>query len=110
MRLDLTDATIDELALELNAGSVRIIASASTSLSGQIQQNAGSVRLCVPTTAGLRITSSGMLLGTNLDSSGLTRSGDTWESASYASARQKITLSVAGNAASFDLNPSGGCE
>lgn len=109
VHLDLTDATVTDLDLELNAGSAVITASAGTNIEGRIQENAGSVRLCVPTGVGLRIVATGVAFGTNLDQSGLSRDGDTWNSSDYGSAYQKITLTVEGNAGSFDLNPSGGC-
>ncbi len=55
------------------------------------------------------ITVSGIAFGTNLGDSNLSHDGDTWESSTYTSAEHKITLTVHGNAASFDLNPTGGC-
>ncbi|MDP9271534.1 MAG: DUF5668 domain-containing protein [Chloroflexota bacterium] len=109
VRIDLTDAGVSDLDLQLNAGSSVITASNGTSLSGQIEENAGSVHLCTPTDAALRITVSGIAFGTNLGDSNLSHDGDTWESSTYTSAEHKITLTVHGNAASFDLNPTGGC-
>jgi hypothetical protein len=67
------------------------------------------VKLCAPADAALRINASGAAFGTNLDGSNLRRSDDTWESSSYASAQTTITLTVHGNAGSFNLNPPGGC-
>lgn len=109
VHLDLSNATVTDLDLELNAGSAVITASSGTNIEGRIQENAGSVRLCVPSGVGLRITATGVAFGTNLDQSGLSRNGDTWVSSDFGSAYQKITLTVEGNAGSFDLNPSGGC-
>ena len=106
----LDGAGIEGFDVELNAGSLAIIASGSTALSGTIQTNAGSVKLCAPSGTGLRITASGTAFGTNLEDSGLARNGDTWESASYAQADHRVALTVHGNAASFDLNPAGGCR
>jgi hypothetical protein len=103
-------AKIQGLDVQLNAGSLSMLASADTTLSGSIQVNAGSVQLCVPSGAGLRITATGAAFGTNLADTDLTRSGDTWQSSGYAQATHRITLEVHGNAGSFDLNPSGGCE
>ena len=103
-------ANIEGLDVDLNAGSLSITASPDTSLSGSIQANAGSIKLCAPPGTALQITASGTAFGTNLDDSDLAKDGDTWESAGYAEAANKITLTVHGNAASFDLNPSGGCQ
>jgi hypothetical protein len=109
--MKLEGASIEGLDVELNAGSLKITASPNTALSGTIQVNAGSVDLCAPSGTPMRITAGGTAFGTDLGDAGLTQSGDdTWESATYAQAQRRITLTVHGNAASFDLNPSGGCE
>jgi hypothetical protein len=109
IHLDLSDADVQDLDVHLNAGSVDITATAQTSLRGGIETNAGSVKLCAPDDAPLRITTSGTAFGTNLDGTTLRRSGDTWESATYASAQTRITLTVQGNAGSFNLYPPGEC-
>src|SRR4029077_1291607 len=108
--LNLSEAKIQGLDLHINAGSLSIMASAGTSLSGTIQVNAGSVQLCAPSGAALRITASGTAFGTNLGDTDLTRSVDTWQSSGYAQSAHQVTLTVQGNAASFDLNPPGGCQ
>ena len=108
--MTLDDASVEGFDLQVNAGSVAIVASAGTALSGTIEMNAGSVQLCAPSGAGLRITASGTALGTNLGDTDLTKDGNTWESAGYDQSARQITLMVHGNAASFDLNPPGGCQ
>jgi len=110
LTLAVNGASIEGLDVQLNAGNLAITASPNTALSGTIETNAGSVKLCAPTATALRITASGTAFGTNLDDANLTRTGDTWESASYAQADHRITLTVHGNAASFDLNPEEGCQ
>lgn len=110
LHLNLVDASVDGFDLELNAGSAKITVSSGTLLTGSIDVNAGSISLCAPDGTPLQITASGAAFGTDLGGNGLTRTGDTWESPGYASAQRRITLTVHGNAASFDLNPSGGCS
>jgi hypothetical protein len=109
IHLDLSDAEVQDLDVQLNAGSVDIRATIGSSLQGAIEMNAGSLKLCAPDDVPLRITTSGTAFGTNLDGTTLRRSGDTWESATYASARTRITLTVHGNAGSFNLYPPGEC-
>jgi hypothetical protein len=116
VRLDFTEASTTSaypgLDIHLNAGKLVIIAADSGgSVQGNIEANAASVMLCAPDNAPIRVTASGAAFGTNLDDTDLTRSGDTWQSATYASAHpdQAITLTVHGNAASFDLNPENEC-
>lgn len=107
VRLDATDANVSGLNVHLNAGKLVVVVTAGSAVEGQIEANAGSVSLCARPDAAVRITASGTAFSTNLDGSGLQRSGDTWESASYASADRTITLEIHGNASSFDLNPEG---
>ena len=116
VRMDLTEANASSafpgIDFHLNAGKLVIITNDSgASIEGNVEANAGSVILCAPANAPLRITASGTAFGTNLDNSDLQRTGDTWESAAYANANpnQTITLTVRGNASSFDLNPEEGC-
>jgi len=110
--VDLTGATLDELRASLNAGSLEITVDAATQIDGgRIDTNAGSIQLCTSSGTAVRITSdSNFTFSHNLDSSGLSQSGRTWTSPGFASAAHTITLTVDGNAASFTLNPSGGCS
>jgi hypothetical protein len=109
VHVDLSDASVEDLDVQLNAGSLDISATSGTALQGEVETNAGEVNLCVPADAALRITASGTAFGTNLDGANLRRSDDTWESPSYAGAQTTITITVHGNAGSFNLNPPGGC-
>jgi len=110
--VDLTGATLDDLRASLNAGSLEITVDGTTQIDGgRIDTNAGSIEICTDGDTALSITSdSNFTFSHNLDSSGLSRSGDTWTSPGFDSAAHTITLSVDGNAASFTLNPSGGCS
>ena len=71
--------------------------------------NAGSLELCAPDDAVVAITleDTNVTFSHNLDDLGLTRRGDTW---STGEGDADIILSIDGNAASFTLNPEGGCE
>jgi Domain of unknown function (DUF5668)/Putative adhesin len=109
LNLQLGGASVADLAIDANAGSISIEADASTSLGGSVEMNAGSLDLCVPDDVALSITiqTDNVSFSHNLDESGLTQDGDTWAS---GEGEADITLSVDGNAASFDLNPEGGCD
>jgi hypothetical protein len=110
VHLTLDGATVNSFDLELNAGSASIRVNPATTLTGDVQMNAGSLDLCAAADVAFRITSSGTAFSTNVNASNVSRDGNTWTSANYASAQQRITLTVHGNAASFTLNPSGGCN
>ena len=110
VHLGLAGATVAELGIDANAGSLSIVADDATSLSaGVIEMNAGSLELCAPEGAVVAITieDPNVTFSHNLDDLGLSRSGDTW---STGGGEADITLDIDGNAASFTLNPEGGCE
>ena len=106
--LNLAGATADELSIEMNAGSVDLTADADTAFDGNVDMNAGSLDLCIPDGVAFAVTiEDNVAFSHNLDEGGLTRSGDTWRGGTGDAA---ITLGVQGNAASFTLNPEGGCS
>ena len=106
--LDATATTISDLQVGLNAGRARLTLGGATT--GAIQVNAGEVRLCVPPEATLAITVHDQFaLDTNLEQRGLTQAGDTWKRTGSTGA-PLIQLEVQGNAASFTLDPTGGCR
>lgn len=108
--LGLRGATVNELSIDANAGSVSIDADAATTVSGSIGLNAGSLELCLADDADAAITinDDNVTFSHNLDDLGLSRTGDTWRWGS-GTGTPAIALDVEGNAASFTLNPEGGC-
>lgn len=109
INLALPGAEVPELSVDANAGSVSIEADASTRLAGSIEMNAGSLELCAPDGVAIAITIEGenVTFSHNLDDRGLSREGDTW---SIGDGEADVRLDVNGNAASFTLNPEGGCD
>jgi Domain of unknown function (DUF5668) len=108
---DLSGATFESFGISMNAGSAEIQTDAGTTMDGTLAMNAGSMELCTAPDAALRITvNANVTFSHNLDSTDLTQSGDTWTSASFDGASTFIDLRLEGNAASFTLNPDGGCS
>ena len=107
--LALPGAEVRELSIDANAGSVSMAADETSRLEGTIEMNAGSLELCAPEDLAIAITIEGenVSFSHNLDDSGLDRQGDTWSS---GDGDPQLSLDVSGNAASFTLNPEGGCE
>jgi Domain of unknown function (DUF5668)/Putative adhesin len=105
--LRLPGASVEELSVDSNAGSISIDADDATTFGGSVEMNAGSLELCAPDGIGLAITISddNPTFSHNLDELGMARQGDVWRSGTG----DAITLTVEGNAASFTLNPDGGC-
>ena len=111
VRLDLADAEVDDLALSLNAGSLAVLIGAGSSMDASMSVNAGSIEVCTEDGVALAVTtSSNITFSHNLDEAGLQRVGDTWSTPGYADASDRVRIDLEGNAASFALNPEGGCS
>jgi hypothetical protein len=107
---DLSSATgIASVDVQTNAGSASVTLP-EASVTGRVQVNAGSIELCTPSDAGLRIHSEGGLGSNNFGDAGLEQSGDTWESPDFAAAATQIELDAEANLGSIELNPADGCE
>lgn len=109
-RLLLHDATVGRMDLQVNAGDLRIALPAGSDLTGQIQANAASIKLCADPGTGLRLRNTSVITGDNFAAAGLVQSGTTWESPAIGSAAHVIDLALEGAAASFTLNPPEGCR
>ena len=108
--LDLSEvAAIERLDSTLNAGSLGITLP-NRSMTGTIQANAGAVKLCAPSGAGLRLrTGSSVIASYDYGGQGLVQDGSTWSTPGFDTAAVQIDLETRANAGSFSLNPSGGC-
>jgi Domain of unknown function (DUF5668) len=106
-RIDAIGARIGQLDLSTNAGRIRL--GVDGSVTGSLSANAGSLELCAPQDATLRLRVEEQLtFAHNLDDRGLAHSGDVWTREGAVGA-PVVDLSVEGNAANFTLDPEGGC-
>jgi len=111
MHFVLNGTSVDDFNLSMNAGSAKFQTDADTAMDGSISMNAGSIDFCTAPGAALRIrVDANITFSHNLGDSGMSRSGDTWTSSSFAGAAHVIDIVLSGNAASFTLNPQGGCS
>jgi len=109
--LDLTDAQVENLDLDLNAGSVTVQIGEGLSMDASMSVNAGSIEVCTEDGVAVRVTTNANItFSHNLDELGLSRVGDTWSTAGFADADDQVSIQIDGNAASFALNPEGGCS
>jgi hypothetical protein len=107
VRVDASGARVQGLDLSTNAGRIRF--RVDEEVRGSISANAGSIELCAPQDATLRLRVEEQLtFAHNLDDRGLARSGDIW-TREGAVGSPVVDLSVEGNAANFTLDPDGGC-
>jgi hypothetical protein len=128
---DLTGASVSSASLTVNAGSFRLdlakaalvgdvnatvnAGDATISLpagdrSANLSVNAGSLELCLPTDAPVRVRWAGALGSNDLDEAGLTElEDDTWVSAGFDESAPHLEFRVSANAGSFDLTIGGAC-
>jgi hypothetical protein len=105
--LDAAAASVGRLDASVNAGRLRITLGDGPT-NGDLSVNAGAIELCVPASAALRFEVTDQLtFATNLKNRGLAQDGETW---TRAGSGAPIDLEVDGNAASFTLDPEGGCK
>lgn len=107
VRVDASGARIEQLDVSTNAGRIRL--RVDQDVAGSLSANAGSIELCTPQGATLRLRVEEQLtFAHNLDDRGLAQSGDIWTREGAVGA-PVVDLSVEGNAANFTLDPEGGC-
>ncbi len=100
---------INDIQISLNAGSLGLTLP-SLSTTGSIDVNAGSVQICAPPGAGLRLeTRESIVSSYDFEGHGLVKNGSTWETPGFDSAPVKIALRTSAAAGSVSLDPSGGC-
>lgn len=107
--IDASEATVERLSATMNAGRTRITLGETGSVSGSLSVNAGAIELCVVDGAELRFRVEDQLTFIhNLSNRGLARDGEIWTRTGTGG--HVVDLSIEGNAASFTLNPEGGCK
>lgn len=112
IEVDLSGAEAERVEASLNAGSVTLQVD-EDSLIGSIQLsgNAGSFDVCATHSVGLEITvGENVATGHNLDEAGLIEDGGVWRTPDFEDADTQLEISFSGNAASFTVNPEGGCS
>jgi hypothetical protein len=129
--VDLAGATMENLSLTINAGSIDFgladmetladvsatvnAGSATFDLPGSIENasmtlNAGSIEVCVPAGTAIRVSWSGALGSNNFDAAGLDKIDDGhWQTIGF-SGGDALELSVSANAGSFSLDLGGSCD
>lgn len=109
--IDLTGVVaIEGFEMDVNAGELAITLP-SLPLTGSIEANAGSVRLCAPDDVALRLrTGDSVLAGQDFAAAGLVQVDDAWETPGFESAATRIELRTEANAGSFRLDPPEGCS
>jgi hypothetical protein len=114
-KIDLSEAAARDIVMvngSANAGSLSIALPAPVgTLAGALHVNAGTIRLCVPAAAGLRIRVDGEALASNnFADRGLTNADNTWTRSGWdTSSPSRIDLVVTANLGTITLDPEEGC-
>lgn len=110
--LNASDATLDlgaattpsparlELTLNASSGSVALPVG---SLIGDLKVNVSSLELCIPASAEARLRVDATLSSDDLDSSGLVKDGNAWQTDGYATAATRIELSITSTLSSLTV-------
>lgn len=107
--LDLTGVrAIDGIDVGVNAGEVGVTLP-SQPMTGAIEVNAGSVRLCAPDDVAVRLETEVVLGGIDVGDSGLVPVTGGWQSPDYDTASTRIELRLTANLGSVRIDPSEGC-
>jgi hypothetical protein len=110
VQMDLGAATsLENLRVQANMGSIAIDLPA-VSFSGRLQVNVGSIEVCAPAGAGLRIRAQTSIGTSDFGDEGLVLDGQTWETPGFDDAAVRIDLSTETNLGSLSLNPEDGCS
>lgn len=105
--VDLSSATLDELSISTHAGSTSVRLPLDD-VTGRIDAAAGSVELCTQPGLGLRIAGDAVL--GSIDTEGLVRVGNAWQTPDYPSATAHVDVEVDVQAGSVAIDPAGGCK
>ena len=131
MTVDASEATVAELSVAVNVGSLAIQLPA-TDLDGTLRVGAGELQICAPPELGLRITSRGTAEHVSVNGLDLASSegfrftirgtddrlvvpddgdGDSeWHSLNYESATHHADLRISANFGAVEIDPIGGCS
>lgn len=79
-------------------------------MTGLIEANAGSVRMCAPPDVALRLhTGDSVFASQDFADAGLILRDGVWETPGYDTAKNRIELRTEANAGTFRLDPEEGC-
>jgi hypothetical protein len=107
--LDLTGVeAIEGIDVGVNAGEVGVTLP-SRAMTGGIEVNAGSVRLCAPDDVALRLETQVVLGAVDAGDSGLVEVDGGWETPGYDTAPTRIELRLQANLGSVRVDPTEGC-
>ncbi len=101
--VDLSALSIESLSVIVGAADVSITLPAYGRLSASVSGGAADITLIIPVGVAARIRASSGLSSVSVDAERFPKSGDVWESADYATAQDRVDLSISVGAASVNV-------
>ena len=108
VRIDATGATIDTLDAQIDFGTASIVLPNTPSLTGYLEIDVGTLRLCQPFGADMTVAFQGDG-PREVSIAGEPWAADQWTSQLSSPTANQIDLTVEATFASVDINPIGGC-
>lgn len=94
-RLDFSKLALEELKLDVGAGDLDILfGNLSPNMSGEINAGASNLKLHIPNSLGVKISSTSVLSNTNLNSLGWTKLGSDYISPNYHESEFKMNMDI----------------
>jgi hypothetical protein len=104
-KFDLSGLKVTDVTLETGASSTEITTPANAGYTKmKVESGAASVKIIIPQGVGASIHVESGLAGINIDAKRFTRDGDTYRSADYATAANKLDLDIETGVGSVDVH------
>jgi hypothetical protein len=103
LTLDLNGLAVTSLNINSGVGSVEVITPGSGAVTMRLNGGVGSSTIIIPSGMSARIRTNGGLGSINIDPSRFPRLGDTYQSADYAAAANKIDIEIDGGLGSINV-------
>lgn len=108
VRIDATRAEIDELSVQVDFGSATILLPSKGTLTGFLEVDVGTLRLCQPAGTDMTVAFNGDGPG-EVSIAGQPWTENQWTSQSNLLIEPQINLSVGSTFSAIEINPIGGC-
>jgi hypothetical protein len=101
--VDLTALAIERLKVSVGAADLDLTLPASGRLTASVSGGAADITITIPQGVAARISASSGLSSVSIDEGRFPKKGDVWESADYATAQDRVDLSISVGAASVNV-------
>jgi hypothetical protein len=101
--VDLSELAVERLEVSVGAADVDITLPASGRVTAAVSGGAADITITIPEGVAARISASSGLSSVSINEERFPKAGDVWESAGYATAQDRVDLSISVGAASVNV-------